>query len=369
MAQMQVSRGSLSWQPVARTPAHGSAKGAGRVSIRAPMFSLLLAVAVASSCTAGGEDPAPSEPSSSTSTLEPVVDLPEPSEIEALPGVETIIATPFPDFMVIAFGRVWVGGVDDGVGVFDPATGASLGSVEARPCTPMDAGFGAVWSGDCSAPRSVVRIDPNSMQVTGQVEVPFSDEGSVAAGEGAVWMVGDGEGCAGCLLYRIDPETMDITDTYEMPEASFAARAAFGAVWVTVPGADVVLRIDPETGQIEQEIATGNGPRFLAVGEGGVWVMTAGDGGVAHIDPASGSVVASIAVDSGFIAGGDIAVGEGYVWVRDIDQMVARIDPSTDRVVEWLGPPRGSGGVAAGSGNLWVSAHDALTIYLVPLGP
>ena len=207
------------------------------------------------------------------------------------------------------------------------------------------------------------------MRVSGRADVPFPDEGSVAAGEGAVWMVGDGDGCAGCLLYRIDPETMDITDRYEIPEGSFAARAAFGAVWVTVPGADVVLRIDPGTGQIEQEIATGNGPRFLAVGEGGVWVMTAGDGGLAHIEPASGTVLASIGVDSGFIAGGDIAACEGSVWVRDIDQMVARIDPSTDRVVEWLGPPRGSGGVAAGSGNLWVSAHDALTIYRVPLGP
>jgi len=333
------------------------------------MISLLLAVTVASSCTAGSDDQSPREPSSSATPLEPVADLPEPSELEGLPGAEAISASPFPDFMVVAFGRLWVGGVDDGMGVYDAATGASLGSIEVRPCTAMDAGFGAVWSGDCDEPRSLVRIDPKTMQVTGRVDVPFPDEGSVAAGEGALWMVGDGEGCTGCLLYRIDPETLEITDTYEIPAGSFAARAAFGVVWVTVPGADVVLRIDPETGEIDQEIATGNGPRFLAVGEGAVWVMTAGDGGVTHIDPASGAVVASIEVDTSFISGGDIAVGEGSVWLRDTDQMVARIDPSTDRVVELLGPPRGSGSVAAGNGNLWVSAHDTLTIYRVPLRP
>jgi virginiamycin B lyase len=333
------------------------------------MTAMLVALTIASSCTSGGDDPAAADPASPTSSTAAVTDLPEPTELEALPGVETITATPFPDFMVAAFGRVWIGGVDDGVGVFDAATGARMGSVEARPCTAMDSGFGAVWSGDCGEPRSVVRIDPETMRVTGRVDVPFPDEGSVAAGEGAIWVVGDEEGCAGCLLNRIDPAKMKITDRYEIREGSFAARAAFGAVWVTVPEADVVLRIDPGTGEIEQEIATGNGPRFLAVGEGGVWIMTAGDGGVAHIDPASGAVVAAIAVDTGFLAGGDISVGEGSVWVRDIDQMVARIDPSTDRVVEWLGPPRGSGGVAAGGGNLWVSAHDALTIYRVPLGP
>jgi len=349
-----------------RSPSENFRSEASR---RTFVLALLLTVTVASSCTGGSDDPGAGEPSSPASPSAAVADLPEPTELESLPGAEAISASPFPDFMVVAFGRLWVGGVDDGMGVYDAATGASLGSVEARPCTAMDAGFGAVWSGDCGEPRSLVRIDPKTMQVTGRVEVPFPDEGSVAAGEGAVWVVGDGEGCTECLFYRIDPETMEITDTYEIPEGSFAARAAFGAVWVTVPDADVVLRIDPDTGQVEQEIATGNGPRFLAVGEGAVWVMTAGDGGVAHIDPASGAVVASIEVDTSFISGGDIAVGEGSVWLRDTDQLVARIDPSTDRVVEWLGPPRGSGGVAAGSGNLWVSAHDSLTIYRVPLGP
>jgi hypothetical protein len=157
---------------------------------------------------------------------------------------------------------------------------------------------------------------------------------------------------------------MEITAEFEIDEGSFGARAAFGAVWVTVPFSDLVLRIAPDTGVIEERILTRPGPRTIAVGEGGVWV--AADGGVTHIDPVSNTVVA-IAVDSGGIPAGDIAVGEGSVWLRDIEQLVARIDPSTDQVIAWYGPPQGSGSVGAGSGALWVTAHDVGKIYRVPL--
>jgi virginiamycin B lyase len=340
---------------------------------RAYVMAALAVIVVSSSCAGGDQDgprrgasPPPASPSPPPDL---VFDLPKPSQLEDIRGVEAIRAEPFPDFMVFAFGRVWVGGVDDGVGVYDAATGEKQGSVELEePCMAMDAGFGAVWSGTCAEP-GIARIDPMTMRVTDRVDVPITGDGesSVAVGEGAVWAVSDAEDCTGCRLVRIDPSTMEIADAFEIPEGAAATRAAFGAVWVTVPLESVVLRIDPATGEIEQEIPTGLGPRFLAVGEGAVWVMTSSDGGVAHIDPRSNAVVASIGVDSAGIQGGDIAVGEGSVWLRDNEQLVARIDPSTDRVIEWIGPSHESGSVAAGKGNLWISAFDDATIYRVPL--
>jgi virginiamycin B lyase len=350
-------------------------QGWAAVARRGYVIGALAVVVVSSSCAGGDQDrprrEASPPPASPSPPPDPVFDLPKPSQLDDIRGVEAIRAKPFPDFMVFAFGRVWVGGVDDGVGVYDAATGEKQGSVElAEPCMAMDAGFGAVWSGTCAEP-GIARIDPMTMRVTDRVDVPITGDGesSVAVGEGAVWAVSDAEDCTGCRLVRIDPSTMEIADEFEIPEGAAATRAAFGAVWVTVPLENVVLRIDPATGEIEQEIPTGLGPRFLAVGEGAVWVMTSSDGGVAHIDPGSNAVVASIGVDSTGIQGGDIAVGEGSVWLRDNEQLVARIDPSTDRVIEWIGPSQESGSVAAGKGNLWISAYDDATIYRVPLNP
>jgi YVTN family beta-propeller protein len=95
-------------------------------------------------------------------------------------------------------------------------------------------------------------------------------------------------------------------------------------------------------------IEVGSGPRFLTVGEGGVWVMNQSAGSVSRIDPASNSVVATIEVDGEAIFGGDVTVGEGFVWLRGSHELVAPIDPATNRVIARIGSPQASGGVHAG---------------------
>jgi hypothetical protein len=50
-------------------------------------------------------------------------------------------------------------------------------------------------------------------------------------------------------------------------------------------------------------------------------------------------------------------VGAGFVWLRASSELVAQIDPATDRVVARIGRPQASGGVHAGEGQLWIVAH------------
>jgi virginiamycin B lyase len=88
-----------------------------------------------------------------------------------------------------------------------------------------------------------------------------------------------------------------------------------------------------------------------------VWVMNQAEGSVTHIDPTTDEVVATIPVDSQGIFGGDVTVGEGFVWLRASEELVAQIDPATDRVVARIGSPQASGGVSAGEGQLWIAAH------------
>ena len=77
-----------------------------------------------------------------------------------------------------------------------------------------------------------------------------------------------------------------------------------------------------------------------------MWVLNQTDGTVSRIDPKTNRVAATIEAGVAGL-GGDIAAGEGAVWVRGTKVLLAVIDPKTDRVVKRYGPPQGSGAVRA----------------------
>jgi len=63
-------------------------------------------------------------------------------------------------------------------------------------------------------------------------------------------------------------------------------------------------------------------------------------------------------------AGGDIATGAG--WVRAGKVLLTIVSPDTNRVVERLGPPAGSGAVRVAGKFVWVTAHGIQTIWVLP---
>jgi streptogramin lyase len=353
----------------------------------------LLALAimlVIAACTSGpeatdaagdpsGDTPAPSpaaspsEAQSPSRTPEP--ELPDITSVKQA-GAQAIPAPSSADWILVDFGRAWVSAMGRGIGFYDAETGRLDGSVAVpqAPCAAMASGFGAVWTATCGQ-RGVARIDPRTAEVTEWVAVgvPAEGESSIGAGEGGIWAIADGDGCSGCVLARIDPEIVEITDTYDVPEGATAVRAGLGGIWITYYAEDRVVHVDPETGEVVAEIDVGSGPRFLDVGEGGVWVMDQVDGSVSHVDPTSDSVVATIPVDPDEIFGGDVVVGEGFVWLRASAELVAQIDPATDRVVARIGQPQASGGVDANEGQLWIAGHFEkptgwrAVLYRIPL--
>ena len=273
-----------------------------------------------------------------------------------------------PDWLVVAGGSAWAAGVGTGVGRLDGKTGKLLGSVAVPGgvCLAMDVGFDAVWVGSCGQP-TMTRINPKTGKVVASIPLKVTDlreESSVAAGEGAVWVLSSqSEG----KLLKIDPKTNKVAATIAAPPGAAAIRAAFGGLWVTVSSDGTLVRLDPKDGSVVATIPVGKVPRFLAVGSDGVWVMNQLDATVSHVDPKTNQVVATIRVGTGRIDGGDIAVGGGSVWARVSDSLIARIDPTTDTVTERYGPPNGSGSVAADDDAVWVSAHDVSTVWRLPL--
>jgi YVTN family beta-propeller protein len=278
----------------------------------------------------------------------------------------TIHLKGYPDWLEIGFGSLWVSNAGIGaVQRIDLETNKVVAEVKVnRPCAAMAAGYDSVWVAS-RADKSIFRIDAKTNKVAAAVPVTVADsEASIAVGEGGVWVLTDKKG----VLSRIDPETNKVAGQIAVKPHSYAAMAGHGAIWVTNTGEPrstdngSVQRVDPKTNTVVATIAVRCQPRFLAVGEGAVWVLNQTDGTVSRIDPETNKVVATI--ETGVSGpGGDIAAGEGGVWVRGTKVLLAVIDPKTNQVVKRYGPSVGSGAVRAGKGKVWVSAHDVNKVW------
>jgi hypothetical protein len=155
------------------------------------------------------------------------------------------------------------------------------------------------------------RVEVGSNRVVATIPTTIADsEGAIGVGEGGVWMLSDREG----TLLHIDPLTNGIVSRTKTVAGAVAAAAGAGAVWVTSPEKDLLCRIDPRSHELVAQISVGPRPRFLAVGLGAEWTLNQGDGSVSRVDPRINQMVANI--PAGIPGdGGDISIGEGFVWV------------------------------------------------------
>ena len=268
---------------------------------------------------------------------------------------------------------------DNSIWVMNPGTDAVelitvdgvVASVEVpQPLGAMTLAFGSLWiaSEDWT---QLVRIDPVARQIVARVDVSIVDyESTLAAAGGMIWIMTDS---AGTLAY-VDPKSNTVAGTVEVRTNSFGVAAGFGSVWVSNKGPydetqlASVQRIDASSKQVVATISVGTAPLFLTAGEGAVWVINQGDGTVSRVDPESNSVVATIplGVDG---PGGDISTGFGHVWVRADKTLLSVIDAESNAVIARYGPQAGSGGVRAGHGSVWLSAHDKEQILRIPCEP
>src|SRR5262249_56871751 len=102
--------------------------------------------------------------------------------------------------------------------------------------------------------------------------------------------------------------------------------AGSGAVWVTEPGAGLVVRVDQRRRAVTATIPAGTRPsRVVAVG-GQVWVLDPADRALSRIDPQTNTVAQTIALGG---RPSDIAASAGSLWVANRGRTAQRIDPAT----------------------------------------
>jgi virginiamycin B lyase len=256
-----------------------------------------------------------------------------------------------PDWLAIAEDSVWTNSMrTDMIFRMDPKTDKVVATVPiARPCSGFAVAAGTLWAPSCGD-KAIYRVDLSTNKIVAKIPVgPANNEGGIALGAGSIWAPSDPKG----LVSRIDPATNRVIAEIQVPPESFTAVFNYGLVWVSSTGKSVVSVIHPSTNKVIAEIPVDSKPRFMAAGEGYVWTLNQGTGTVTKIDPRALKVVATI--DVGLPGtGGDIAAGEGALWVTQKQVPITRIDPATNVVTAQL---RGPGGDAMriGDGYVWLS--------------
>ena len=297
----------------------------------------------------------------------------------------------------------------DSVGQIDPDTGRIEAQLSVgRAPGALAVGEGAVWITNRSE-QSISRIDTDSREVR---TIPVSGHPSdIAVGGGAVWVVHvPVPESSGTTVSRVDPEAVLELRTIRLPgefaesqrnpitygsdsvwvgspvERTTVAQldpvrnalaretevgpargiaSGYGALWVTTTAG--VARIDPRTGTATSaiDLARIPEPTGVATGEDAVWISAAspccarerrGAGILWRVDPARNEVTASATIAPELV--GDVAVGEGAVWVADPRRrVVLRVDPQTLRVTKTIRIGNRPAGIAVGAGSVWVSVN------------
>jgi len=204
-------------------------------------------------------------------------------------------------------------------------------------------------------PGSILQIDPRSGQLLGEpIQVDF-DPWSFAVTEDAIWVAKNGP----AAVIRIDPETRQIVGMLQVDASLVAADAH--AVWISGAGendanANTTWRVDPLTNKLTgTPIPVGIEPLQMVAGAGAVWVGAhSGPPSITRIDPATGLVVATVEV--GFPVHG-LATGPDSVWAVDYHgQKVVHISPQTNQIVgDPIPIPFAPSAVAASGTDAWVA--------------
>lgn len=264
-----------------------------------------------------------------------------------------------PDWIAID-AEVWVSNAPgNSVARLDPRTNtvAATIAVGREPGSGLAAGFGSLWVPNCGD-STLSRIDLRTGAVTTTIPMTFADsEGGIATGAGSVWVMTDTKS----TLARIDPESDKVVAELRLAPGSCTVAFGGDAVFVTSTRENLLTRVDPRTNTIAATIPVGPQPRFLAVGEGSVWTFNQGDGSISRVDLATNHLVATIeaGVPGG---GGEIAVGEGSVWVTSPKYPITRIDPATNTVAQqFFGP--GGDAIRVGHGSVWLSNLRAHNVW------
>ena len=214
-------------------------------------------------------------------------------------------------------------------------------------------------------PNNVGVIDPKTNEIVGEVPVGIRP-GPMAAGGGSVWVAN----LTDRTLTRVDARTRANAGTVSLNnQTPTGVAVGEGAVWVAHGVLGKLSRVDPQFGQVTQtlDVTETSDDGQVTVGGGSVWAVYA-NSTLARVDPSSVRVLAeglAGAIPTGLVYALDA------LWVANRgDQNVARFNPSTfeEGAVRTISVGEAPVGIAFGNGAVWVANRGDDTVTRIDAG-
>ena len=219
------------------------------------------------------------------------------------------------------------------------------------PCAVANA-FASLWVANCGAAHSLARLEPRSGKLTTTIPTGTgAAQSPLASTADSLWMLVDDK----TTLARIDPQANAVVAEIRLPSRCRSVTFAEAALWVVCPDEKRILKINPQTNVVTERIEVTPEPVSVVFGEGSIWVLSRAEGKVARIDPKTNKVTATISL--GFTnLDGNLAAGEGFIWVSAPGFPITKISPQADkeRVVQQFAG-EGGGAIQFGLGSIWLS--------------
>lgn len=234
-----------------------------------------------------------------------------------------------------AFGHLWTQPCPDitSTVVVDGRSGSVRGTISDAGGSAATAGAGSVWISKYGG-KALKRIDPKTLKVQ---KVILVESGNVAFDGHFIWSAAleGGFGNANGRLAKVDPATNRVVASYRLPPMSQPFTAyGFGALWFKPIETPLLYRFDLLTGRTTSPPLDGWRPL----------------------------------TDFRYHS---IAVGAGSLWLRLADEVVVRIDPSTNRIAgRYEADAEGRGGFPlVAFDSLWVANYTSSSVWRQQIRP
>ena len=182
--------------------------------------------------------------------------------------------------IAVGAGIAYVADYTGGLWRIDTATNQVLGRT-ALPGRPeaVAVGFGRVWV--TNELGTVTTLDPVTGAVLGSPILVGADADGVSISQDGVWAVA----LYGRTLVRVDPASLQVVTRVRTPGQASGVLVSGGSVWVSNYDSATVSRFDIAAGKFVKSYRVGKEPRGLAEAGGAVWVANQASNSVSRITP------------------------------------------------------------------------------------